>query len=991
MPVLRGMPLGPQTYGGTFDAVGSTMKLAPIGLIETAHLSHVTTLVVKFTELATINLMTDALLVNTSLVSSYDSASGKLTVVGPFATQQQLDAVLRAVAFRSSSTALGTRPVAVGFSVCVQPVENSVGVVPAVRCTAPTVLNVNIVSFRAGRSFASALVTLGNAQPGDNLSIDTSLGLPDCANRRLMADLGLEQTDLSESVSARTKIWRRRRRTHYERRRRRTFYNDRRRRRRAPTPAPTPAPNELCVRAFDRPFNPNTLTLGIEGRGSVEQYQDAIRAITVANNETKLVPAPVRTIGIVLTDKSGASNPVPIVKIQVGVGGTVVKPFAAFCPAGKCKPTLSSAQVSTTFVQGAAVGAPVDIGIVINDVDDRNLTSAVAKLHAPAAMDELLLPAGFAVPIGLTVSRSMSKQTLTITGSASLEDYQRLLRAVAFLSGESVLAVPRQVSFVVNDGQDSSDEHPAVIEFCAQAGYFANATDVIAGCPTGKYQPATCSQTCTSCEAGKHGKAEVQATSELAHCVGCWVGQYQHETGASTCIRCEAGKYGGEKYTVSRDHCEDCAAGTANSLVGSIGASACSVCAAGKYAGIASSVCHTCVPGRASTVAAITCTECAAGRFSNAREGLADCKNCIKGQYSAVPGSAQCTDLTCCGEAGMQMEWATASINALCRSPGHRIDRRLGLFDRRRRTHYERRRRRTAYIAPTPSPTPAPTPSPTPGLASGCTHNGVCASCPVGQFQSTAVCTGKACEPWHVCGVGQFLSGASATSPGVCTSCPAGKYQTQSQHRETVCSQCDAGSFGTTIGAASASTCQPCETGSFQGLPGQSTCSACASDQWYGADAALSFGGNVSYGGIRADYCRPCELTSWSSWGACSKSCRKDSNVGTQTRARQLVDHLRSNAVAVTQCAHLLPATQRCPNTMFCPGAQSCQHLSCRFHIPAHGKGLIQVYHHGPSANVVHHCRMTEGVSGKKDCRCSCWNDDPHRNQAIAITEQARV
>jgi hypothetical protein len=749
MPMIRGLPLGPHTYGGSLVAVNSTLKLAPIGFIDAPHLGHLTTVVAQFTKLATVDLAKDELLVNTSFTSSYDAATGELKVSGPFSTQGDLDAVLRAIAFRSSSAQLGSRPIAVSFSTCVQPVNNSLGMVPGVRCTVPKVVEVNILS-----------------------------------------------------------------------------------------------PNR--------------------------------------------------------------------------------------------KPVLSSVQVSAKFVQGTPGGTQVDADIIVTDVDSEKLVSGVVKLHEPAATDELLVPAATDAPTGLTVVRSIGKKTLTIQGSASLAEYQQLLRAVVFVSSEISLAVPREVSFMVDDGINKSDKHLALIVPCAQAGFFVNASHAIIGCPNGKYQSATCSQSCDSCAAGKRGTAgAVLATSE-AHCTFCTIGQYQPNAGASTCIKCEAGKYGGEKYGASRDHCEDCAAGTASPVVGAIGFDSCRTCIAGQYAGNASSVCKTCAQGRVATAAAKTCIECAAGRYSNVEVGLAECNNCTKGQYADGTGSTSCTDLTCCGAAGMQMEWATASINTRCRSLGNNP---------------------------------------------GCTHNGVCAACPVGQFQSRAVCTGEPCSPWKVCGAGQFLKGASTMSGGVCTSCPAGEFQSKSQHQETLCSQCGAGSFGTTIGATSGATCTPCAAGTFQELPGQSICIACQANQWFGLDASLSFGSNKTNGGIRADYCRPCEFTVWGEWGTCSKSCRRDSNHGTQARARQLVQSLRSNDVAVAQCAHLQSAVRSCLSTPLCPGSAKCEHLSCRFHIPVHGKSKIQVYHHGRAANVVHHCKMHE-YENKKTCECSCWNDD--------ITEQER-
>ncbi|MFT3848316.1 MAG: retention module-containing protein [Propionivibrio sp.] len=108
---------------------------------------------------------------------------------------------------------------------------------------------------------------------------------------------------------------------------------------------------------------------------------------------------------------------------------------------------------TTNYTENAAGVSIADTDVAITDVDSTNIVSATITLTNARAGDVLAvggLPAG--------ISASISGSVVTLSGSASLADYQNALRAVTFAStSENPDTTARSITVTVNDGSANSN------------------------------------------------------------------------------------------------------------------------------------------------------------------------------------------------------------------------------------------------------------------------------------------------------------------------------------------------------------------------------------------------------------------------------------------------------------------------------------------------------------------------------------------------------
>ncbi len=117
--------------------------------------------------------------------------------------------------------------------------------------------------------------------------------------------------------------------------------------------------------------------------------------------------------------------------------------------------SASGTGYSTAYTFGGT-GTPIaDTDRTITDVDDTNIESATITLTNAQAGDSLVvgtLPGS----ISATVTNTAGQVTVTLTGSATLADYQAALRAITFgTTGND--RTTRNVTVVVNDGDTNSN------------------------------------------------------------------------------------------------------------------------------------------------------------------------------------------------------------------------------------------------------------------------------------------------------------------------------------------------------------------------------------------------------------------------------------------------------------------------------------------------------------------------------------------------------
>ncbi len=160
-------------------------------------------------------------------------------------------------------------------------------------------------------------------------------------------------------------------------------------------------------------------------------------------------------------------------------------------------------------------------------------------------------------------------------------------------------------------------------------------------------------------------------------------------------------------------------------------------------------------------------------------------------------------------------------------------------------------------------------------LASSCTNcaagtygqSGVCSVCQAGKFQNEQ---GK--SSCKLCPQGSYRTTTGGSSSSSCTSCTAGKYNGNQGSTSNVCANCPAG----TISAARSSGCSNCPAGQFQSSSGQSSCGSCAGGKYqnFNGQTSCKLCGAGKYhnnnGQTAESACTNCAAGTYSSAGATS-------------------------------------------------------------------------------------------------------------------------
>jgi len=100
----------------------------------------------------------------------------------------------------------------------------------------------------------------------------------------------------------------------------------------------------------------------------------------------------------------------------------------------------------------------IDNSITVSDVDDVSLTSGEVRISSNFVATEDVL--NFSNQNGISGSYNAGTGVLTLTGAATLAQYQAALRSVTYTNTDGTPTVnTRQVRFVVNDGDANSNVH----------------------------------------------------------------------------------------------------------------------------------------------------------------------------------------------------------------------------------------------------------------------------------------------------------------------------------------------------------------------------------------------------------------------------------------------------------------------------------------------------------------------------------------------------
>jgi VCBS repeat-containing protein len=110
---------------------------------------------------------------------------------------------------------------------------------------------------------------------------------------------------------------------------------------------------------------------------------------------------------------------------------------------------------AVTFTEGNSAVYIADTDIDITDAEDTNLVSATITINNVESGD--LLTVG-SIPAGITAGAyDAITGSLTLSGNASLSDYQNAIRAIQFSNDGSTVNPNRSIDVVVNDGLSNSN------------------------------------------------------------------------------------------------------------------------------------------------------------------------------------------------------------------------------------------------------------------------------------------------------------------------------------------------------------------------------------------------------------------------------------------------------------------------------------------------------------------------------------------------------
>ncbi|MEH2135616.1 beta strand repeat-containing protein [Nostoc sp.] len=184
-------------------------------------------------------------------------------------------------------------------------------------------------------------------------------------------------------------------------------------------------------------YNSNTGVLTLTGSSSLANYQTALRSITYTNSSDN-PSTTTRTVSFIVND--GTANSTAITR---NINITAVNNA----------PVATATNSALVYTENATT--LIDSGITVSDVDSPNLASATVSITSGfvSAQDTL----GFTNQNGIIGSYNSSTGVLTLTGSATVANYQTALQSITYTnSSDNPSTTPRTVSFIVNDGTVNS-------------------------------------------------------------------------------------------------------------------------------------------------------------------------------------------------------------------------------------------------------------------------------------------------------------------------------------------------------------------------------------------------------------------------------------------------------------------------------------------------------------------------------------------------------
>ena len=186
-------------------------------------------------------------------------------------------------------------------------------------------------------------------------------------------------------------------------------------------------------------YNTVTGELLLTGTDTVANYQAALRSVEYNNTDTVSPSTATRTVGFNISDPDGA------------LSNTVFKDVTV--SSVNDAPVVTTTADSTAYTEDGPA-ATVDSGLTISDQDDTNLEGGQVRLSSGFQSGDDLV---FVNQYGISGNYSSGTGVLTLSGTASVADYQSALQSIQFQTTNQQPVPSKTVEFKVNDGDVNSN------------------------------------------------------------------------------------------------------------------------------------------------------------------------------------------------------------------------------------------------------------------------------------------------------------------------------------------------------------------------------------------------------------------------------------------------------------------------------------------------------------------------------------------------------
>jgi hypothetical protein len=186
-------------------------------------------------------------------------------------------------------------------------------------------------------------------------------------------------------------------------------------------------------------YNDITGEMSLSGTDTVANYQAALRSVTYSNSDTASPSTATRTVSFQVDDTDGAASNTATKDVTIDSVDDA--------------PVVTSSAGETTYTEGDPA-TTIDSALTVTDADDTNLEGGQVRISSGFQSGDDLV---FVNQNGISGDYNSGTGVLTLSGSASVADYQTALRSTQFQSTNSQPVASKIVEFKVNDGDTDSN------------------------------------------------------------------------------------------------------------------------------------------------------------------------------------------------------------------------------------------------------------------------------------------------------------------------------------------------------------------------------------------------------------------------------------------------------------------------------------------------------------------------------------------------------